>query len=296
MTRLFSCSPGAWALYAVSVRRLIALHSGLPLPLVALACGSPYALLQPFRPFLTETPLPSANTFVKMFNTLTGFTYRGLPPHKFTPMPGVHKSVEIRRANAGAFPAFQLQSWAESEKTTVPSKKNIKIFLGLIGIVLAIIGWLFGNLSYIPSLRNFLLPKCEISLLTLEKMNKEGFVLKKDDLGFTEIASLLRKDVKTMIMEEGKSMPTNFDALKKLPDWKINRFETVKSEVGMGPNDKVTRRLTLRISSENATTIDLPFADMKSWLERNYCDEIVFKLGMYVFWAGIIISIIGVFL
>jgi hypothetical protein len=57
--------------------KLIALHSGLPLPLVALACGSPYASLQPFRPFLTETPLPSANTFVNVLNTLTGFTYRG---------------------------------------------------------------------------------------------------------------------------------------------------------------------------------------------------------------------------
>jgi hypothetical protein len=68
------------------------LHSGLPLPLVPLASGSPYASLQPFRPFLTETPLPSANTFVNVLKTLTltGFTYRGLSPHKFTPMPGVH--------------------------------------------------------------------------------------------------------------------------------------------------------------------------------------------------------------
>ncbi len=58
--------PETGALYAVSVRRLITLHSGLPLPLVVLACGSPYASLQPFRPFLTETPLPSANTFVNI--------------------------------------------------------------------------------------------------------------------------------------------------------------------------------------------------------------------------------------
>jgi hypothetical protein len=56
--------PENWALYAVSVRWLIALHSGLPLPLVALACGSPYASLQPFRPSLTETPLPSASIYV----------------------------------------------------------------------------------------------------------------------------------------------------------------------------------------------------------------------------------------
>ena len=74
-------SPGDRALYAVSIRRLIALHSRLPLPLVALACGSPHASLQPFRPFLTETPLPSTNTFVNILKTLTGFTYRELPCH-----------------------------------------------------------------------------------------------------------------------------------------------------------------------------------------------------------------------
>jgi hypothetical protein len=28
-----------------------------------------------------------------MFLTLTGFRYRGLAPHKFTPMPGVHKPI-----------------------------------------------------------------------------------------------------------------------------------------------------------------------------------------------------------
>ncbi len=56
--------PGDWALYAISVRRLMDLHSRLPLPLVALACGSPYASLQPFRPRLAATPLPSASIYV----------------------------------------------------------------------------------------------------------------------------------------------------------------------------------------------------------------------------------------
>ncbi len=46
---------------------------------------------------LTETPLPSANTFVNILKTLTltGFTYRELSPHKFTPMPSVHKTVQV---------------------------------------------------------------------------------------------------------------------------------------------------------------------------------------------------------
>jgi len=31
---------------------------------------------------------------INMFNILTGFTYRGLSPHKFTPVPGVHKQFQ----------------------------------------------------------------------------------------------------------------------------------------------------------------------------------------------------------
>jgi hypothetical protein len=40
--------------------------------------------------------LPSANTFANVLKTLTltGFTYRGLSPHKFTPMPGVHLKIQ----------------------------------------------------------------------------------------------------------------------------------------------------------------------------------------------------------
>lgn len=161
---------------------------------------------------------------------------------------------------------------------------------------MTIIGWLFGNLSNFPSARNFLLPKYTRALLTLERMNKEGFVLKTGDIGFSEIAELLKKDIKTMNTDEGQAMPTDFDALRELPDWRINRFETLKSEVGMGPNDKVTRRLTLRISSNNAATIDLPFADMKSWIEYRYGDEVVFGYVKYVFWIGIVISVIAIFL
>jgi len=58
---------------------------------------SPGQLFDPppsFNHRVTATPLPSANTFAKMFTILAGFTYRGVSPHKFTPMPGVHKSLQ----------------------------------------------------------------------------------------------------------------------------------------------------------------------------------------------------------
>jgi hypothetical protein len=46
-----------------------------------------------FRRSLTIPPLPLANTFANIL-ILTGFTYKGLSPYKFTPMPGVHQGLQ----------------------------------------------------------------------------------------------------------------------------------------------------------------------------------------------------------
>jgi hypothetical protein len=67
------------ALYAVSVRRLIALRLRLP-------SDGPSR----FRPCLRLV-------LVSMYKPLTGFTYRGLSPHKFTPVPGVHNPIHRTR-------------------------------------------------------------------------------------------------------------------------------------------------------------------------------------------------------
>ena len=43
--------------------------------------GSQFWTRASFRQLLAKMPLPSASILVNMFNTLTGFTYRGLSPH-----------------------------------------------------------------------------------------------------------------------------------------------------------------------------------------------------------------------
>jgi len=35
--------------------------------------------------------------------TLAGFTYRGLSPHKFTPVPGVHQSLHLTANSSAVF-------------------------------------------------------------------------------------------------------------------------------------------------------------------------------------------------
>jgi hypothetical protein len=46
-------------------------------------------------------PLPSASISV-MSHDITGFKYRELSPHKFTPMLGVHKVFKVNRSNCSA--------------------------------------------------------------------------------------------------------------------------------------------------------------------------------------------------
>jgi hypothetical protein len=95
-SRALSCCadlPGDSALYAVSV----------PFGKLRAGLAHSFALRLPsdgpsrFRPCLRLV-------FVSMFLTLTGFIYRGLSPHKFTPVPGVHQPLEPIAAH-GAAPA-----------------------------------------------------------------------------------------------------------------------------------------------------------------------------------------------
>src|SRR3990172_3384548 len=55
--------------------------------------GSQLCTPASFGRFLAVPPLPLANTCVNVL-TLTGFMYRGLSPHKFTPVPGVPSSIK----------------------------------------------------------------------------------------------------------------------------------------------------------------------------------------------------------
>ena len=62
------------------------------------------------RPLLAETPLPSARTFVSIhYYEHHRFSYRGLSPHKLTPVPGVHNRIEPTGNSRFSFSAQRLR-------------------------------------------------------------------------------------------------------------------------------------------------------------------------------------------
>ena len=60
-----------------------------------LSVGSHVCAPASFGPPLAETLLPLVRTFGSIhYHERHRFSYKGLSPHKFTPMAGVHKSFE----------------------------------------------------------------------------------------------------------------------------------------------------------------------------------------------------------
>ena len=101
----FPCTTAAFTLSPEPVGFVVScqLARRLSLPMRFLSVGSHVCHPASFRPFLTESPLPSARTFGSIHHMRhPWFSYRGLSPHKFTPMPGVHQgAVHLTRKNGG---------------------------------------------------------------------------------------------------------------------------------------------------------------------------------------------------
>jgi hypothetical protein len=72
-------------------------------------------------------PLPSASILINMSSILTGFTYRGLAPHKFTPMPGVHQRIQRIAKSVVPFAIAKVPSlFAAADAGIIHTKKRRK--------------------------------------------------------------------------------------------------------------------------------------------------------------------------
>jgi hypothetical protein len=67
--------------------------------------GSHLCARASFRPPLAGLPLPSASSCICPTIGRYGYSYRGLSPHKFMPMSGVHHALQPTPWIAVAFPS-----------------------------------------------------------------------------------------------------------------------------------------------------------------------------------------------
>jgi len=69
-----------------------------------------------FRHLLADLPLPSASSYDRLMTNQFRSSYRGLAPHKFMPMLGVHKSFELAPSGPDALTrAAQFKRYSQGE-------------------------------------------------------------------------------------------------------------------------------------------------------------------------------------
>jgi len=76
------------------LRHVVLTRPGTPLSMRLLFVRAHVCARASFGHPLAGLPWPPASSYIRPHRGLHRYSYRGLPPHQFMPMPGVHKALE----------------------------------------------------------------------------------------------------------------------------------------------------------------------------------------------------------
>ena len=81
-----------------------------------------------------------------------------------------------------------------NEQTMKKNALRRRIVL-IIGIIITIIGWIISNADHFPSVYRIFAPEYLNSISAFNRMHEKNFILKKGDVGFSEIAEILKEQM-----------------------------------------------------------------------------------------------------
>ena len=154
-------------------------------------------------------------------------------------------------------------------------------YLGIIGIVITLAGWMASNATHFPAAYRMVAPQYVNSMDALEKMQTEGFVLKKGDRGFREISVVLKRLV------------------SKDPDLEITQIRTMGSGYGavdLPEGMKWVDFLRLEVKSTRSPPKTWEVGGLEKAIQKTYLTLNVFLWGTIIFGLGILLSLISIFM
>jgi hypothetical protein len=158
---------------------------------------------------------------------------------------------------------------------------KIKHYVGVVGVCLIVIGWVLTNAYRYPWVYRIVAPTYARSASTLESMHQKDFVLKHTDDGFREISAILTGYFEATIsreITEIKTLSRGADALETPEGTKRDSY------------------LELEVSFSNEPPLSAKFYELKSKIEKAYLTSKLLAWKDGIFWSGIAMSLIAVFL
>lgn len=165
--------------------------------------------------------------------------------------------------------------------TVIVKRLKIKHYVGITGVCITVIGYVLSNADHHPFVYRMVVPKYSTSISTLKRMQEKSFTLENGDEGFWEISEILKGYFQTTTGRE------------------ITRIKTLNQGFGMletpeGRN--LNQYIELEVSFSNEPPLTGKFYRLKSKIEETYLTSKVFAWKNRIFWAGIGMSLVAIFL
>lgn len=163
------------------------------------------------------------------------------------------------------------------------SKRRLKLkrLLGIFGISVAAIGWFISNPDRSTFVYKIICPKYTYATTALSRMHEKQFVLNKEDIGFVEISEILRE--------------SPIGSVEPL----ITQIKTLGWGQGISNTPtgiKMIPYIELELSFSNSAPVSGSFHDLEKKIEEKYLKVNLFIISATIFWFGIAISLVALFL
>lgn len=160
-------------------------------------------------------------------------------------------------------------------------KKKIKTIIGIIGIVITIIGWFVSHGESINWVKHLLARQYVVAVETYENMIKNKSAVKEGEPGFKQLADILSEKL------EGPGNLTISEI--RILD---HAFSVKSYETGMKSVPTISIEITLRDGRKTqASSVD----DLRPELEKRHLKKSIFNVGGVIFWIGILVGILSLF-
>jgi hypothetical protein len=158
---------------------------------------------------------------------------------------------------------------------------KIKHYVGITGACITVVGWLLTSADNYPLVYRITAPKYSTSVSALNRMQFKDFVLKDGDDGFREISEILEGYLEATL---GRQI-TEIKALDKGAD-------VLETPEGM----QWDKYIELEVSFSNEPSVTGKFYGLESKIEQRYLTSRLFAWKGRIFWLGIVISLIALFM
>jgi hypothetical protein len=161
-------------------------------------------------------------------------------------------------------------------------KINWEFVVTTFGILLTIVGWFVDHTNDIQWVQKIIASDYDRALRVYEKMIATKEILGKKDEGFVEIAAV----VQGLLIGTGGNPISQI----RIPN---HAFSVLSNENGMESSPTITLEVTLQ---DGRSTTTSGVKDLRPLLRERFLESWLFACGAILFWLGILMSALGLFL